>query len=127
MSQINCARCGRTVDDSQAFYEEDGQICAECMGNQQVQEGFIKAMKGTAGGSLGAGIVSLIFNPFFAMSIICWGAGVTALRFLWSKDPEIRKISRKQTGAIVMTAIGFFLGVIRPFLAVFSHFLAATG
>ena len=89
-----------------------------------VDSGFEKVLGGYAGSALGAGLLSICFNPLFifsAISIVSTFAGTVAI--IRSKD--VRAAAERRQYLVVMLAVGFAAALLQPALFVAQLALAA--
>ena len=118
-----CALCASAIDPSRASYSSDGRlVCKACDSQQVIQAGTERIDESIAGqGIVGAavaaisvGLASVFFNPFFMMSLIAAGAGVSTLLTM-SRNAVYRE--RIGGGAWLLCGAAAVLGIL---LAAFS-------
>lgn len=109
---LQCARCSTAIAEDGAYWTEDGRICASCESREILQTSFLKAYQSAGYGSLGAGVVGFLFNPFFAFTIIAISSASWAIKSAATQDPVERAVARKHRGPVVAGGLGMCLGVL---------------
>lgn len=109
---LQCARCSTAIAEDGAYWTEDGRVCAGCESREVLQTSFLKAYQSAGYGSLGAGVVGLLFNPFFAFTIIALSSASWAIKSAATRDPVEREVARKHRGPVVAGGLGMVLAVL---------------
>lgn len=123
---VVCPRCGIQVREAQTYYDEDGEVCTRCFQTADLIAKNVKAMKGMAGGSLGLGIISWLFNPFAIISFLALMSGISALTYPSKATSESKPILRAMGGTKAMAIIGVVLSGVTLAFAVLFYLGVAT-
>lgn len=114
VQMVPCPRCGQSLDPTKAVYSKEGElICKNCESSDIIKEGYVRAARGISFGSLGGAVVSLIFNPFWILSITATVGAIQALILIHKK--EYREQLGNQYGSCLVAAIAaLILGGLWP-------------
>jgi hypothetical protein len=117
---LQCARCSTPISEDGAFWTEDGQVCASCESREILQSSFLKAYQSAGFGSIGAGLVGLLFNPAFAFTILAVSSASWAFKSAATRDPVEIPVARKHRGPLIAGVVGLGLGILHVVLRVFG-------
>jgi len=123
-----CNTCGAPLSGSDVLYAEDGSIiCQACQDVRDVRRDEGNAARnilGATGTSVVAAIVSFVFNPLFAATIVAIASGSYAMTSLRPGNERItRHLSRGQRTLVLLGGgLGIALAVLP--LLIFSALLA---
>jgi hypothetical protein len=122
MADLNCSTCGTVVAAAGVLYNERGDvICQKCLMDSQTlesQKRLATKVKGIAYAGPALGLIALLFNPFFVVTIAAIGNGLYVLNSV--KDPETAKLLGPVVEKAKVAAIaGMVLGVISAVLRLF--------
>jgi hypothetical protein len=113
IKEAACARCGAPIDPQNSYWDENGQICVPCNEKSEAAERFLKLFRSTAFGSLGAGMLSLLWNPLFIPTILAISSGVWAFRYYNTSDPQDREVAVANKGLLAAAVVGMILSTVR--------------
>jgi hypothetical protein len=104
------------TDGSIAVYSKQGELmCRTCESAATLDEGYMRAARGSCMGALSTGVVSLFFNPFYIFSIAAIVQGIRAIVLI--NRPEYRSVLGTRRGGLMAAAIvGMLTGALRPFV-----------
>ncbi len=106
------------MDPTRAVYSKQGElICRNCESSDTIDEGYERAAKSSAYGTLGTGVLSLFFNPFFLLSIAAVIQGVRAIALLNRAEYQTA-LGAKRNGFMAAAVIGLILGGVVPILRI---------
>ena len=114
------------MDGSRAAYSKQGElICKSCESAETIDEGYMRAARGSCMGALGTGVVSLFFNPFYILSIAAIVQGIRAIILI--SRPEYRTALGNRRGKLLVAAIvGTIAGAYGPVILVLAIVGAAS-
>lgn len=117
---VPCGKCGQAIDPTKAVYSKQGElICKSCESNDIVTEGYLRAAKSMCYGALAAGLTSLIFNPFYILSISAIATGIRAVMLL--SRQEYKDALRGGTGPLMAAAVvGLLAASVYPAIALLT-------
>jgi hypothetical protein len=108
----SCSTCATPLLPADVLYSDEGQVvCQACSSAREVQASLQRsadAFRGLAYGNLLLGIGSLLFDPFFILSIAAVGNGIYVLRRLRA-DARGDDAVPDATGRAVASGIGMAL------------------
>lgn len=113
-----CPRCGQAVDPTRAVYSKEGElICKSCETSDLITDGYLRAAKGSCFGALGTGVLSLVFDIFYIISIAAVAQGIRAIILINRR--EYREVLKSQYASMMIAAVaGTLCGLVRPGLFV---------
>jgi hypothetical protein len=114
------------MDGSRAAYSKQGElVCRSCESADTIDEGYLRAARGSCMGALGTGVLSVFFNPFFFFSIAAMVQGIRAIVLI--NRPEYRSaLGARRTGLMVAAIVGTLAGAFRPALFLLAIVAAAS-
>ena len=121
-----CAKCGQAIDPTRAVYSKQGElICKSCENNDLIAEGYLRAARSACFGTLGTGVLSIFFDPFYIPSILAVVQGIRAITLINRR--EYREVLGAQYTSMLIAAIaGTLAGLFRPGMLVLAMMFAAT-
>jgi hypothetical protein len=122
MPDANCSKCGTVLAAGAVLYDQNGNItCQRCQMAKDAldsRKDVAKKVKGIAYGGPLVALISLVFNPFFILTMAAILNGVYVLRSV--SEPEMAKLLEGSIEKIKVAAIaGMVLGGITGLLHVF--------
>jgi hypothetical protein len=102
------------MDPTRAVYSKQGElICRSCESADTIDEGYLRAAKSSAYGTLGTGILSLFFNPFYIFSIAAIVQGLRAIALL-NRQEYKNALGDRRGGFMAAAVIGTIAGAVHP-------------
>jgi hypothetical protein len=111
--ELQCARCSVAISSAGAYWTEHGQICGACETRELLQASFLKAYRSSGFGSLAAGFVGQLFNPFLIFTILSLSSAVWAFKSAATNDPVEREVARENRGPLIAGIFGMLLGILQ--------------
>ena len=115
-----CAKCGQAIDPTKAVYSKQGDlVCKGCDSNDLIEDGYMRAAKGSCFGALGTGVLSVFFDIYLIFSILAIVQAVRALILI--NRAEYRAVLRSRYAGYMLAAIaGLLCGMVRPTITVLA-------
>ena len=117
MDTISCATCGSDVPRSEVLFGDEGKVCQACFDADTVAGAFLTTYRTMGRGALimslialAMGVVSLLPNALYVLTLLVVISGVGALRYEKKLDPEDRQLLREHPGPKKMAVAG--LGIV---------------
>jgi len=123
MTDATCSKCGTVLAAAAVLYDERGVVlCQRCLMGAQALDAEKNAatkVRSIAYSGPAIGIVAMLFNPFWLLSIGAILNGVYVLRSV--RHPETIKhlapsIAKMKVAAIAGMVLGALAGVLRLFV-----------
>jgi hypothetical protein len=123
MPDMSCSKCGTELAAAAVLYDEKGNVtCQRCLMTSQAldsEKNVATKIKGIAYGGPVIGLVALVFNPGWLMTVAAVLNGLYVLRSV--QRPENARhlgpsIERMKVAAIAGMVLGVISGVLRLFL-----------
>ncbi|MEM9489247.1 MAG: hypothetical protein AAGC55_08885 [Myxococcota bacterium] len=114
--RVQCARCAAIVEPQQSEYSETGDIlCNPCAARGDIaasERRAITRMLGLGYSNLLIGVLALMFNPFFATSVVAVVNGSVVVSSLAGPWYSRRVKRRRRIPSMLCAVLGAMLGLL---------------